>query len=455
MRAERDGARRRAAARATRAMAQLRSTTRSRRSSSSRARVNRYLDATRAVEAREGARRRAPLARRRSTHACERAARARAAALAVPARDGALDRASASACRSSRRRADWPAEAADSARSRPGARVERGAPLFPRLEPPRSRRLMWIDSHCHVSADEFAGGPRRGARARARGAASRRSSRSARATASTRTRARSRSPRPTRGSGRDRRRPPARREAPRRRRPRASCARWLADAARRRGRRVRPRLLVRALAARRAARGLRGAGGARARARRCPVTIHVRDRGADAYEELLEIWRAEARRRARGRAPLLHPRPARSRSARSTRGSSSPSRASSRSRPPTSCARSRRRCRSTGILVETDAPLLAPQGHRGERNEPARVALVGACLARVRQEPLERVAAATSANARRLFRLRAAGDARRERDSSALLALAVDLARARGRDPARALRDARSRSGRRARPSTS
>jgi methionyl-tRNA synthetase len=33
-------------------------------------------------------------------------------------------------------RADWPAEAADFSRLPPGRRVERGAPLFPRLEPP-------------------------------------------------------------------------------------------------------------------------------------------------------------------------------------------------------------------------------------------------------------------------------------------------------------------------------
>jgi TatD DNase family protein len=57
------------------------------------------------------------------------------------------------------------------------------------------------------------------------------------------------------------------------------------------------------------------------------------------------------------------------------------------------------------VLVETDAPLLAPEGLRGRRNEPANVARVGAALALARQRPVEEIAAATSANARALFGL--------------------------------------------------
>jgi TatD DNase family protein len=57
------------------------------------------------------------------------------------------------------------------------------------------------------------------------------------------------------------------------------------------------------------------------------------------------------------------------------------------------------------ILVETDCPLLAPVPHRGQRNEPAWVEQVGSTLARVRGVPLEEIARATAANARRLFRL--------------------------------------------------
>jgi TatD DNase family protein len=54
-------------------------------------------------------------------------------------------------------------------------------------------------------------------------------------------------------------------------------------------------------------------------------------------------------------------------------------------------------------LVETDTPYLAPPPHRGERNEPAWVALVGAALAGVWGLPVEETAAATTSNAERVF----------------------------------------------------
>jgi TatD DNase family protein len=60
------------------------------------------------------------------------------------------------------------------------------------------------------------------------------------------------------------------------------------------------------------------------------------------------------------------------------------------------------------LLVETDSPFLAPIPFRGKRNEPAHVRLVAAKVAEVRGQPLDRVAAFTSANTRRLFRLPAA-----------------------------------------------
>jgi TatD DNase family protein len=59
------------------------------------------------------------------------------------------------------------------------------------------------------------------------------------------------------------------------------------------------------------------------------------------------------------------------------------------------------------ILVETDAPLLAPEGHRGRRNEPVRVAEVGGVLAQVQGRPVEEVAQITTRNARTRFRLNA------------------------------------------------
>jgi TatD DNase family protein len=59
------------------------------------------------------------------------------------------------------------------------------------------------------------------------------------------------------------------------------------------------------------------------------------------------------------------------------------------------------------LLLETDSPYLVPQTLRGRqrRNEPACVVYTAECLARLRGVSLERVAAATTANARRLFRL--------------------------------------------------
>lgn len=57
------------------------------------------------------------------------------------------------------------------------------------------------------------------------------------------------------------------------------------------------------------------------------------------------------------------------------------------------------------LLVETDSPFLAPVPLRGKRNEPANVALVAAKVAEVWGIPIDEVAARTSANARRLFRL--------------------------------------------------
>jgi TatD DNase family protein len=55
------------------------------------------------------------------------------------------------------------------------------------------------------------------------------------------------------------------------------------------------------------------------------------------------------------------------------------------------------------LLVETDAPYLAPVPYRGKRNEPAFVAHTARHLAELRGVPPEELAAATTANFRRLF----------------------------------------------------
>lgn len=56
------------------------------------------------------------------------------------------------------------------------------------------------------------------------------------------------------------------------------------------------------------------------------------------------------------------------------------------------------------LLIETDAPYLAPVPHRGKTNEPAWVVHVAEEIARLRNESLERIEAVTTENFFRLFR---------------------------------------------------
>ena len=60
---------------------------------------------------------------------------------------------------------------------------------------------------------------------------------------------------------------------------------------------------------------------------------------------------------------------------------------------------------SDRYMIETDAPYLAPVPRRGRRNEPAFVPHIAQALARIRGEPLERVAADTWANTARFYGL--------------------------------------------------
>lgn len=55
------------------------------------------------------------------------------------------------------------------------------------------------------------------------------------------------------------------------------------------------------------------------------------------------------------------------------------------------------------LLIETDAPYLAPVPHRGQRNEPAWVIEIAAALATIRNTGLQDMAEQTARNARRLF----------------------------------------------------
>lgn len=141
-----------------------------------------------------------------------------------------------------------------------------------------------------------------------------------------------------------------------------------------------------------------------ARERGLPVSIHVRGKDAAAYEELLDIWCSEGRGDVEGVLHCYTHDEAYARRAIDARLRISFSgiltfkkdrglRAVAAALP------------LAELLVETDAPLLAPEGKRGTRNEPAHVALVGAALAAAQQKPLAQVAEATRENARRLFRL--------------------------------------------------
>jgi len=55
------------------------------------------------------------------------------------------------------------------------------------------------------------------------------------------------------------------------------------------------------------------------------------------------------------------------------------------------------------LLVETDAPYLAPVPMRGSRNQPAYVAHTLACIADLRGDDIASLDAATSATAARVF----------------------------------------------------
>ena len=56
------------------------------------------------------------------------------------------------------------------------------------------------------------------------------------------------------------------------------------------------------------------------------------------------------------------------------------------------------------LLIETDAPYLAPMPHRGKTNEPGWVVHVAEEIARLRDEPLARIEQASTDNFFRLFR---------------------------------------------------
>jgi TatD DNase family protein len=147
---------------------------------------------------------------------------------------------------------------------------------------------------------------------------------------------------------------------------------------------------------------------ATARARDLPISIHVRGDEPDAFAEMLDIWNAEGRGELQG---VLHCYTGSLAFARRAIDvgfyvSFSGILTFKRDRGLRDVAAALPLER---LMVETDAPLLAPEGHRGRRNEPARVTLVGEVLARTRGASPEEVARVTTANARACFRLPEAG----------------------------------------------
>jgi len=144
-----------------------------------------------------------------------------------------------------------------------------------------------------------------------------------------------------------------------------------------------------------------------ARERGLPVTIHVRGDDPNAFDELLDIWTAERGPEVGG---VLH----------CYTGSLEFARRALDAELDVSFSGILTFKRDRGLrevaaalplerlLVETDAPLLAPEGHRGRRNEPVRVVDVGRVLAQIHGRSADEVARVTTRNARARFRLEAA-----------------------------------------------
>jgi TatD DNase family protein len=67
-----------------------------------------------------------------------------------------------------------------------------------------------------------------------------------------------------------------------------------------------------------------------------------------------------------------------------------------------------RQCPAASFMVETDAPYLAPEPHRGKRNEPAYVSHTAVCLAALRGEAIAEFHRHTGETATAFFRFRSA-----------------------------------------------
>jgi TatD DNase family protein len=138
-----------------------------------------------------------------------------------------------------------------------------------------------------------------------------------------------------------------------------------------------------------------------ARVAKLPIIIHCRDAWADCLRVIEEVWRPT------GLGGILHCFTSTLEDAR--RGIEMGfmvSFAGNSTYPKTQNLRDvAKDLPLENILIETDAPYLAPQPYRGKRNEPAYVAEVARVLASVRDLAAEEFAAWTAWNFRRFFHL--------------------------------------------------
>ncbi len=141
-----------------------------------------------------------------------------------------------------------------------------------------------------------------------------------------------------------------------------------------------------------------------AREHQLPVIIHVRCQANDAYDAFLDIWKSESAGALEGTVHCF--------TGTTEFAKQALDQGLHISFSGILTFKKAQELRDTAaivpldrVLVETDAPFLAPMPHRGKRNEPAWVVHVGNCLAKIHNLPEQELAAITTANAERLFRL--------------------------------------------------
>ncbi len=132
-----------------------------------------------------------------------------------------------------------------------------------------------------------------------------------------------------------------------------------------------------------------------------PIVVHSRE----APRETLEVLRSDAARRAGGQWHCFSEGPEEAQQAVNLGFLVSFSGIVTFPRGVERIREAARTLPLDALLLETDAPYLAPVPRRGRRNEPAFVAHTAAAVAALRAEPLEHVCEAADRNAEQLFGL--------------------------------------------------